>query len=335
MPVATTAPTTPVPTTHVPTVYAGNGTVSAAGPGVPWGYGLQLGYSPLNSIFRGVDNIALTSTNGLVVVEANGYLYYYRNATSTGTYLGNFSSSRAIRYNPNDSLFYIIDRDANLGTIDLNSNYTFLQNLDNYFEGRYDSFNTFNNQNPWGFRPYYPNLNNLALNKSTNTFYYLDSSANIISISYPFTDYPQFFSDNGGQGFGGSNGGMTFDSSNNLYLVSSNLCIYKITPGGVVSIFAGTPGVPGFINGTGTSARFSFCSNPNYDCPFLVGDIVIDTLGNFYVSDPSNNAIRKITSAGVVSTFVSGLNSPDSLCISSNNVLYVANYGSRNVVMIQ
>jgi hypothetical protein len=57
----------------------------------------------------------------------------------------------------------------------------------------------------------------------------------------------------------------------------------------VVTTLAGAAGVAGSEDGTGSSARFS---NPN--------GIAVDASGNIYVT--SGNAIRKITSAGVVTT---------------------------------
>lgn len=63
--------------------------------------------------------------------------------------------------------------------------------------------------------------------------------------------------------------------------------IRKITPAGVVTTFAGS-GVMGAIVGTGTAATFSAPSG-----------LAIDKAGNLYVADYSNNAIRKITPAGV------------------------------------
>ena len=86
--------------------------------------------------------------------------------------------------------------------------------------------------------------------------------------------------------------GLSVDASGNIYVADrENHLIRKITPAGVVSTFAGS-GSAGSANGTGTSASFR---KPH--------DIAIDQSGNVYVADHDNHLIRKITSAGVVSTF--------------------------------
>ncbi|MBP7476928.1 MAG: hypothetical protein KA797_00275, partial [Chitinophagales bacterium] len=58
-----------------------------------------------------------------------------------------------------------------------------------------------------------------------------------------------------------------------------------------VSTVSGS-GVAGVLNGTGTAARHHF-----------PGSVVVDSLGNLYTSDYLGNTIRKITPAGVVTTF--------------------------------
>jgi streptogramin lyase len=88
--------------------------------------------------------------------------------------------------------------------------------------------------------------------------------------------------------------GVAVDSSGNVFVADQfNSAIRKITPAGVVSTFAG--GTSGFVNGTGTAARFS-----------LPRDVAVDSNGNVFVADQNNHAIRKITPAGVVSTFAGG-----------------------------
>ncbi|TZF86380.1 T9SS type A sorting domain-containing protein (plasmid) [Pedobacter sp. BS3] len=86
--------------------------------------------------------------------------------------------------------------------------------------------------------------------------------------------------------------GVAVDVSGNLYIADrANNKIRKITPAGVVSTLAGS-GVVGSADGTGASASFY---NPY--------GVAVDTSGNIYVADRYNHKIRKITPAGVVSTF--------------------------------
>ena len=86
--------------------------------------------------------------------------------------------------------------------------------------------------------------------------------------------------------------GVTVDSSGNIYVADTyNHAIRKITSGGAVTTFAGTSGTSGHADGTGTAASFDYPAG-----------LAVDSSGNVYVADQGNNSIRKITSAGVVTT---------------------------------
>ncbi len=86
--------------------------------------------------------------------------------------------------------------------------------------------------------------------------------------------------------------GVAVDSAGNVYVADAyNRTIRKITPAQAVSTLAGLAGSIGSTDGTGSAARFAYPAA-----------VAVDSAGNVYVADVSNQTIRKITPAGVVST---------------------------------
>jgi len=121
--------------------------------------------------------------------------------------------------------------------------------------------------------------------------------------------------------------GVAVDAGGNVYVADNgNNLIRKITPDGTVSTLAGSGSV-GSANGTGTAASFN--------SPF---GIAVDATGNVYVADAGNNLIRKITPAGVVSTFAgsgkkgtgnatgaaASFNTPSGVAVDASGNVYVA-----------
>jgi len=89
---------------------------------------------------------------------------------------------------------------------------------------------------------------------------------------------------------------LVVDAKGNVYVADTdNHTIRKITPQGVVTTFAGTAGLAGFVDGKGANARFN-----------LPRGIAADKDGNIFVADSENAAIRKITPDGVVTTIYKG-----------------------------
>jgi sugar lactone lactonase YvrE len=84
---------------------------------------------------------------------------------------------------------------------------------------------------------------------------------------------------------------------------SKGFAIRKVSASGVVTTFAGTLGSSGFVDGTGAAARFSARTNGVNEG---IGGLAMDGAGNVYVADGGNNAIRKITPQGVVTTLAGG-----------------------------
>ncbi len=109
-----------------------------------------------------------------------------------------------------------------------------------------------------------------------------------------------------------------------------------MTSGGTVTTIAGTLGVSGTNDATGTSAKFN---SPQ--------GIVVDAVGTLYVTDTGNHTIRKITSGGVVTTLagaptISGttdgsgsnarFNQPEGIAINAaGTILYVADTGNHTI----
>lgn len=132
---------------------------------------------------------------------------------------------------------------------------------------------------------------------------------------------------------------VAMDASGNAYVVDTgNHVIRKITPAGVVTTLAGKAGEPGSADGTGAEARFA---SPQ--------DIVAGAAGEFYVTDTGNHTIRKVTSAGVVTTFaglagVQGntdgpagaarFSAPLGIAIDTAGTLYVTEGGNRTIRQI-
>ncbi|QKJ28564.1 SMP-30/gluconolactonase/LRE family protein [Mucilaginibacter mali] len=127
--------------------------------------------------------------------------------------------------------------------------------------------------------------------------------------------------------------GIVFDSGGNMFVADrDNQIIRKITTGGVISTFAGQQGVAGFADGTGTAAKFS--------TPIRLS---IDAANNIYVADRDNAKIRKITSAGVVTTIAGStagsgatqFNWPVDVAVKSDgSILYVADSKNHRIQKI-
>ena len=122
--------------------------------------------------------------------------------------------------------------------------------------------------------------------------------------------------------------GICADSKGNFFVAEENgSVVVKITAKGAVSPFAGS-GVPGCENGTGTAATFTF--------PYQV---CADPQDNIYVGDYICSGLKRITPAGVVSTFCSSdftnqvYVEPQTICSDHQGNIYIAaGDGSNGIV---
>jgi trimeric autotransporter adhesin len=91
----------------------------------------------------------------------------------------------------------------------------------------------------------------------------------------------------------GNVGGVTEDSQGNIYF--SDLTtdhVFRVDGNGILTVFAGS-GTQGYA-GDGGPAASAALYNPR--------SVVFDGSGNLYISDAGNNRIRKVTTAGIIST---------------------------------
>lgn len=129
--------------------------------------------------------------------------------------------------------------------------------------------------------------------------------------------------------------GIAIGPDGALYVTEvGNSLVRKVTTAGVVTTFAGNANIFGATDGT-TDATFN---GPQ--------GVAVDSSGNVYVADYSSNTIRKITSAGVVSTFAGTAGtsgsadatgtaarffSPSGLAVDSSGNVYVADTDNHTI----
>ena len=87
-------------------------------------------------------------------------------------------------------------------------------------------------------------------------------------------------------------GTPVIDSAGNIFVADEgNACIREISPSGVVTTFAGSPGNVGYVDATGAAAKFAD-----------VFSMAIDSSDDLYVCDKGNHRVREVTPGGVVTT---------------------------------
>ncbi len=130
--------------------------------------------------------------------------------------------------------------------------------------------------------------------------------------------------------------GVAVDAAGNIYVADTyNATVRKITPAGTVTTLAGSAGITGAVDLTGTNALFNQCFG-----------VAVDAAGNVYVADTGNASIRRIAPGGAVTTLagvagIAGLadgsgdsalfNQPHGLVVDSAGNVFVADTGNAAV----
>ena len=128
--------------------------------------------------------------------------------------------------------------------------------------------------------------------------------------------------------------GLTQDSGGVIYVAdTNNHTIRRIAADGTVSTLAGLAGNSGTTDGTGNAARFN-----------LPSGIAFGPEGDLYVTEFANHRIRRVTTAGVVTTYAGSsagyadgaalaaqFNSPRGVAVASNGDVLVADTSNNRV----
>ncbi len=131
-----------------------------------------------------------------------------------------------------------------------------------------------------------------------------------------------------------TNNNLAVDGSGNVYVAEPfTATIRKITSSGVVTTLAGTTGLAAFTDRpTLVSAQFS---SP--------GGAAADSVGNVYVADAGNRAIRRISSDGAVTTLkadgflgtdITDFSLPSGVAVDSAGGVYVADRETHTILKI-
>ena len=190
-------------------------------------------------------------------------------------------------------------------------------------------------------------VSGIAFDKKGN-LYYADNTRYIMKINT--AGVLTTIGGNGVYGYGGDGGpatnallkwptDITIDKKGNIYFTDQgNNNIRKIDTFGIISTIAGSDTAGGYSgdNGQATAAKL-----------WAPEGIIIDAIGNVYFSDELNNVVRKIDSAGIITTIVGNgtrgfsgdggpataaqLNNPAGLSFDKRGNLYIADWLNNRV----
>ena len=115
--------------------------------------------------------------------------------------------------------------------------------------------------------------------------------------------------------------GVALDISGNLYIAQSyNNRIRNVDTSGIITTVAG--------NGTyGYSGDGGPATNASLRAP---SDVAVDASGNLYIADSANHCIRKVDTAGIITT-VAGMSHPSDVAVDASGNLYIAEVDAHRI----
>jgi hypothetical protein len=135
--------------------------------------------------------------------------------------------------------------------------------------------------------------------------------------------------------------GVAVDGARNFYIAdTTNNRIRKVTPGGIITTYAGT-------GAAGSSGDGGLATSAELNSPY---GVALDGAGNLYIADTTNNRIRMVTPGGIITRYAgtgaagSGgdngpatsaeLNSPYGVAVDGAGNLYIADTTNNRIRMV-
>ena len=133
---------------------------------------------------------------------------------------------------------------------------------------------------------------------------------------------------------------LAVDGKGNVYVGNNGHTVYKVTPGGKWTRFAGSGTSVGGFSGDGGAATKAKLND--------VRGLAVDGKGNVYIADLRNNRVRKVTPGGKITTFagsnpIAGLSGdgglatkarlayPQAVAVDAKRNVYIADSGNNRV----
>ena len=130
-----------------------------------------------------------------------------------------------------------------------------------------------------------------------------------------------------------SPGGLAFDASGNLYIADTGNNVIRKISGTTITTVAGVQGQGPAYGGDLGAATVANLWGPTA--------IAFDSAGNYYIADNGNSRIRKVDTAGIITTFVGAsggttgtagkLSAPNGVWVDASGALYIADSNDARV----